>query len=304
MDCISVFKAVRQTVTPYVKQFVTHDFYVDDGLKSVPTVEMAVDLLKQTQDTLAKSKLRLHKIAVNRKEILEAFPSQDHANDLKDLNLEAETLPMQRSLGILWDLKRDCFTFRVLDETRPFTQRGILSTINSLFDPLGFVGPVTIQGKSILRELTAENGDWDSPLPREMEETWIHWRESLRTLSDISITRACTDLPPSAAAQKELCIFCDASTKAIVAVAYLKVNDAEGGCYVGFVMGKAKLTPRPEQTIPRLELCAAVLAVELAHLISQELDIQLNNTTFFTDNKVVLGYIYNETRRFNVCVSN
>ena len=31
------------------KEFVDNDFYVDDGLKSTPTTEEAVDLLKRTQ---------------------------------------------------------------------------------------------------------------------------------------------------------------------------------------------------------------------------------------------------------------
>ncbi|XP_072554180.1 uncharacterized protein [Paramormyrops kingsleyae] len=287
-----------------VKQFVTRDFYVDDGLKSLPTVEMAVTLLRKTRDILAKSNLRLHKIAANRKEILEAFPSQDHAKDLKDLDLEADVLPMQRSLGLLWDLKRDCFTFNVSEETKPFTRRGVLSTINSLYDPLGFVATVTIQGKSILRELAEDNSDWDTPLPPERKESWILWRESLSALSNLSITRTYTNISPTEAAHRGLYIFCDASNKAIAAVAYLKVTDADKNCEIGFVMGKAKLTPRPEQTIPRLELCAAVLAVELADLVTGELDIQLNSTHFYTDSKVVLGYIYNETRRFYVYVSN
>ncbi len=42
-------------------------------------------------------------------------------------------------------------------------------------------------------------------------------------------------------------------------------------------MGKAKLSP--EQTVPRLELCATVLAVELAELISSEIDMPLEDTT-------------------------
>lgn len=100
---------------PDVEQFVTRDFYVDAGLKSFPTVEIAVSLLQKTCDILAKSNLRLHKIAANRKEILEAFPSQDHAKDLKDLDFEADALPTQRSLGLLWNLKKDCFTFSVSD---------------------------------------------------------------------------------------------------------------------------------------------------------------------------------------------
>ncbi len=73
---------------------------------------------------------------------------------------------------------------------------------------------------------------------------------------------------------------------------------------IGFVMGKAKLAPRPEHTVPRLELCAAALAVELADLISAELDLQLDAITYYSDSKVVLGYICNETRHFYVYVSN
>lgn len=63
---------------------------------------------------------------------------------------------------------------------------------------------------------------------------------------------------------KELCIFSNASTKAIGAVAYLKVLQKDGQFEVAFVMGKAKLAHLSEPTIPRLELCAAVLAVEMA----------------------------------------
>lgn len=123
-------------------------------------------------------------------------------------------------------------------------------------------------------------------------------------LSQLPIPRLYTKMSPSAADKKELCVFCDASTKAIAAVAYLKVTDGEGNNQIGFVMGKAKLAPRPEHTIPRLELCAAVLAVELAGLVSTELNFQLSDVSYYTDSKVVLGYIHNETRRFYVYVSN
>lgn len=88
---------LRQSVKdgdPEVKNFVNCDFYVDDGLKSLPTVKAAVDLLKNTQRTLAGSNLWLHKIASNSKEVLKAFPPQGHASDLKDLDLGSDMLPM------------------------------------------------------------------------------------------------------------------------------------------------------------------------------------------------------------------
>lgn len=44
------------------REYVERDFYVDDGLKSLPTVKAAVDLLQRTQKMLARSNLRLHKL--------------------------------------------------------------------------------------------------------------------------------------------------------------------------------------------------------------------------------------------------
>lgn len=173
-------------------------------------------------------------------------------NDLKDLDLNADTSPLQCSLGLDWNLKTDCFLFNVSSETKQYTQQGVLATINSLYDLLGFVAPVTVQGKAILRELTAKNGNWDVSLPPAMEDAWTSWRAFLSELAELSIPRQYTEASPSAAVRRELCVFCDASVKAVAPVCYLKVTDSNGNNQVGFVMGKAKLAPRPEHTVPRL----------------------------------------------------
>lgn len=62
-------------------------------------------------------------------------------------------------------------------------------------------------------------------------------------------------------------------------------------------MGKSKLAPRPAHTIPRL-------AVELYELISDEMDLEVDTVKFFTDSKIVLGYVHNSARRFYLYVSN
>lgn len=45
------------------------------------------------------------------------------------------------------------------------TKRSVLSKVNSLFDSLGFVVPVTMGGSYIMRALSMEQYDWDAPLP-------------------------------------------------------------------------------------------------------------------------------------------
>ncbi|KAI4896990.1 hypothetical protein NFI96_001373, partial [Prochilodus magdalenae] len=284
--------------------FVERNFYVDDGLLSVPSEEEAITLLHNTQDMLALSNLRLHKILSNRVAVMRAFPPEDLAKGMKDLDLGTDPPPMQRSLGVSWDISEDVFTFQVADAEKPYTRRGVLSTVNSLFDPLGFAAPVSIHGRSILRELTTESCDWDAPLPEERYREWKLWRDSLKELEQLKIPRQYTSISLRQACSKELCVFCDASTTAIAAVAYVRTTDASSNVEVGFMFGKAKLAPRPETTVPRLELCAAVLAVEIADMIVDEMDTIFDAVTFYSDSKVVLGYIHNESRRFYVYVSN
>ena len=108
----------------------------------------------------------------------------------------------------------------------------------------------------------------------------------------------------SLAKDVEVHIFSDASEQAIAASAYLKVTDNDGHISIRFLMGKGKLAPVRGHTIPRLELCAAVLATEIAEIISIQLDIPLTSMYYYSDSKVVLGYISNQTRRFYNYVSN
>ncbi len=284
--------------------FVNRHFYVDDGLMSFPTEAESIDLLKRTQESLSKSNIKLHKIASNSVKVMQAFPTEDLASGLQDLNFGNESWPAQRSLGLYWDIKTDTFTFKVAASDQPYTHRGVLSVVNSLFDPLGFVAPVTIQGRALVRELTKEIHDWDTVLPEEKKNMWEEWKTSLQKLSNLHITRTYLHHSLSNTSYMELCVFSDASSWAIGAVAYLRALTDEGEVKVGFVLGKAKLSPRPEPSIPRLELCGAVLAVEMAEHILDELDHKPNAVKFYCDSKVVLGYIYNQSRRFFVYVHN
>ncbi|KAL2089355.1 hypothetical protein ACEWY4_014043 [Coilia grayii] len=286
------------------RRFIERNFYVDDGLISLPTEAEAIHLLQTTQALLSESNLRLHKIASNSINVLKAFPKEDHAENMKDLDLEGDTPHTQRSLGLTWEITTDTFSFQVSDNDKPYTRRGVLSTVNSLYDPLGFAAPVTIYGRLLLRELSVDSIEWDSPLPENKRMEWETWRHSLKALEELHVPRTYTTQSLSKARRKEICIFSDASTKAIGAVAYLKTVSEDGVCQLGFILGKAKLAPQVDLTIPRLELCAAVLAVEIAEFIVDEIDFEPDAIHFFCDSKVVLGYICNETKRFYVYVHN
>lgn len=251
---------------------------------------------------LSKAHLRLHKIASNSAAVIKAFQPSDHAAEFRDLNLGQDNPSVQRSLGLRWNLLNDSFGLQVSCADKPFTKRGVLSVVNSLYDPLGFVAPLTVQGKFLLRLKSIE--DWDAPLPTDKQRKCESWKDSLQALDRIHVPQCYTPASLVTSQRKEIHIFSDASTEAIAAVAYLKVIDSCNETHVGFLFGKAKLAPRPEHTIPRLELCGTVLAVEIADFIQRELDIHMDDVQYYTDSKVVLGYISNQTKRFYVYVSN
>ncbi|XP_077379067.1 uncharacterized protein LOC144019709 [Festucalex cinctus] len=287
-----------------VRQFIERHFYVDDGLSSFSSTDEAIDVLSRTQKMLAQSNIRLHKISSNSPDITKAFPNEDLATGLQGLDLGQTSPPMQRSLGLGWDLSTDLFKFQVTISERPYTKRGVLSVVNSVFDPIGFAVSVIIEGRAILREISSDASDWDTDLPKEKQEKWQKWKNSLKYLQQLEIPRMYTSIPLSEAHKKEIIVFCDASTKAVGAVAYLKLTTGNCHSEVGFLLGKARLAPKPDISIPRLELCAAMLAVEVAEVVVEELDITVDKVSFFTDSKVVLGYIFNEKRRFYVYVHN
>lgn len=131
---------------------------------------------------------------------------------------------------------------------------------------------------------------WDAPLTDE-QITWCNeWRQSLGLLSELKIPRVYTSMSFGSCDSKEVHVYCDASKHVIAAVGYLlaKIKDQEG---LGFILEKAKVAPSHGHTIPHLELCAAVLSTEIAKYISEQLDIDLSKFLFYSDSRVVLGYI-------------
>ncbi len=138
----------------------------------------------------------------------------------------------------------------------------------------------------------------------DYQHKWEEWRDSLSLLESVHIPRAYVPHSLQDAQDKQILVYSDASEKAIAAVAYLKTVSSDGDHHIGFIMGKAKVAPTHGHTIPRLELCAAVLAVEITDVVCDSLNISPDAVTYHTDSKIVLGYVRNQTKRFCVYVCN
>lgn len=125
----------------------------------MPSVDEAVQLIEDAKEMCKRGGFRLHKFTSNSKEVISSVPLEDRAEEIKNIDLD-QVLPIERVLGIQWCIENNCFNFRIMLKDKPCTRRGMLSTVSSIFDPLGFVAPVLLEGKKMLQELCKENTGW------------------------------------------------------------------------------------------------------------------------------------------------
>lgn len=299
--CMKYLASQNEKEHPAAASFIRKNFYVDDGLISVDSVDTAIQLVKEAQSVCAKGKLRLHKFISNNREVLESIPDTERACGIHDVDLNCDEFPVQTVLGIKWNVISDTFSFKVTLDEKPATRQGILSTIASVFDPLGFLAPLLLLGKRVLQEMCQRGIGWDEPLPSELKPQWESWLNDLKNLQKLQIPRCLDD--PSKVQRIELHHFSDASSHGYGQCSYIQVV-SEDKVHCSLVIGKARVAPTKVVTIPRLELTAAVVSAAVSSMLREELELKIDQEYFWTDSQVVLGYINNEARRSHVFVAN
>ena len=121
---------------------------------------------------MCQSRTKLHKVMSNNRKVFKAIPAEERAKDVKGFDFEKDHLPMERALGVTWCAENDHFKFIIEPCDRPLIQRGILSTVSSIYDPNRFVGTVTLKGKQILQKMCRDGLDWESPILEELRPIW------------------------------------------------------------------------------------------------------------------------------------
>lgn len=139
-------------------------------------------------------------------------------------------------------------------------------------------------------------------MPEKLTNQWQRWKDDLHSLEDVSVHRSYKPKGFGSVRRAELHVFSGASQDAVAAAVYLRVFNENDDVSVTLVYGQAKVAPVRPTSIPRLELCGAVLATQAKVL--KEIDMKISEVTYYTDSKVVLGYITNQSRRFYVYVAN
>ena len=184
--------AIRQLAqdfcTPSTKRaydFMQTGFYVDYGLISLSSDEEVINLIDQTVSLCSKGGLYLHKFSSNSRFVMQ-YVSERYDSELST-DLPGPTI--ERVLGVVWCVESDTLQFRIIVDSKPFTRRGILSTVSSIYDPSGFVGPFVLEGKKILQYMCQSSSGWDSPMSDEILPWWQQWLASIPKLESIKLKR-------------------------------------------------------------------------------------------------------------------
>ena len=288
--------ALRKTATENKHCFpeavidtVERNFYVDDCLKSLSSEAAAITHIHDLQALLSRGGFKLTKWISNSRKVIEAIPAHERCAELKKLDFCKNELPSQRALGLQWCVESDTFTFNICLRTRPFTRRGILSVIGSVFDPLGFVVPFILNAKQILQDLCRINLGWDDEIPPEYHSSWEKWLADVPKLLSFSICRSVLLEAFGPVVSSQLHHFSDASEAAYGSVSYLRLVNEEGRVHCSFLFAKFRLAPLKSVSIPRLEVSAATLSVHHDKMLKRE-RVECHSATLPFSGPIVCPY--------------
>ena len=290
---------------PQACSTIKEDFLVDNLLSGASSVSAALSMQAEIIKVMEKGNLRLRKWSSNSPEIVNAVPVE-HRESASFLSIGEDTESI-KTIGILWQPELDTFSINVVvpELILPFTKRTVLSAIARTFDPLGWLSPVTVRPKILMQELWKLNLGWDSPLASHLEVLWKEYVSDLQTLSKFKLAR-CVTSPPSTESKTveyELHGFCDASQAAYSACVFVRAIDEEGRSRVNLLAARTKVAPVKTETIPRLELCGAVLLTKLVKSVLASLRIPFRAVRCWTDSTTVLDW-NNSSKKLPVFVHN
>ena len=264
---------------PKAAQAIRKRRFADDFYEGTDSISEALDHRYQLIPILAAAKMEVGKWSSNVSELLPTEVVESKDEIFKDEVVSA--------LGIKWNSKIDTFCFRVsqfiADDTKLITKRRITSDEAKLFDPIGWFSPVVIRAKILIQDLWHQDLNRDQAVPAQSVSTWIKFRDQLKEIETILIPRWLGSFESS---RFELHCFCDASEKAYVAALYAVIYTVNK-ITSKLITCKSKVAPIKTVSIPRLELCGAVVLSRLTTYVLQKFERVPSRVHCWSDSKVV-----------------
>ena len=258
-------------------------FYMDDYGHSLPTITEAKDTAMQVKECLQRVGFKLTKFLSNCPEVLERIPCED-LDESKDFT---------RILGQKRNFVDDKFFIKPLEKipknAAMFTQRKLFCLVASIFDPIGIASPVSIRFKDVMQQIWQLGLKLDIQLPEKLHKPLQKILNSYFGSAPTEQSRALSFLASSQEIEHQLHVFVDASTCPIAAIIYLRsYENNTKQTETSFIISRCKVTPLKSLSVPKLELEAAIIGIQLLKTVQKEKTLKIHDIHFWTDSRVVL----------------
>ncbi|XP_049886992.1 uncharacterized protein LOC126381571 [Pectinophora gossypiella] len=280
---------------------IINDFYVDDLITGSDDKSELSLLCTNVSQVCKSGCLPLRKWIFNSNEIANAVLG-GQTSDSKCLSL-GENIGSSKTLGLGWYNTSDEFHFtsQINNKKTEVTKRLILSVVSQIYDPLGLLSPIVIVAKTLLQKLWLCKIGWDDLVPNDIKTCWDRFVNSLYNLQSIRVPRHVIGTDPFII---ELHIFTDASEMAYGACAYIRTSSNDGRVTVHLLCSKCRVAPIKPISIPRLELCGALVGAKLQDKIVKSLRVTFDSIVFWTDSTIVLGWLNTSPQLLKTFVQN
>ncbi|XP_066589589.1 uncharacterized protein [Prorops nasuta] len=287
-----------QDELPIISKIILNDFYVDDLLTGADTVEEAIFNASNISKVLKRGCFQLRKWMSNERNIIKNVTNVEETEEHTFSSIQNSA----KTLGLKWNTRSDIIGYTVQTSKREgVTKRKVLSEISQIFDLLGLLGPVTILAKIFMQRLWQEKLSWDESLPSNLHAEWIKYKDQLKHLNSITIPRS---VLCKSYTHVELHGFADASKTGYGACIYMRSIDEKNSILTRLLCSKSRVAPLKTQSIPRLELCAALLLSELMLMVTKALNNKVYIKTYWSDSSIVLSWVRLQPNVLPVFVAN
>ncbi|XP_043461973.1 uncharacterized protein LOC122498348 [Leptopilina heterotoma] len=287
--CLLKLADDNQDLYPNASRVIKDDFYVDDMLTGADTEEEIVDIKNDVNKILSSAGFKLQKV---------------HSNaDLPQHDQEDHEITEIKTLGLRWQPREDLLKYDSSYKAKPgfITKRMMLSSIAQIFDPLGLIGPFILRSKILLQHLWKLKLSWDDPIPGDVAEKWIFHCNQLQNIKDLNIPRYVLVASPR---KIQIHGFSDASESAYGACIYMRTEGLDGVVVTHLLCARSRVAPMKSVSLPRLELCGALLLAEVYAKIRDALTISIEDVYFWSDSTIALSWIKGDPSRWHTFVSN
>ena len=300
-------KHLSDTKIPDEKKYkILESFYVDDNVSGADTYEELIELKSSLQDIFSHAGMTLRQFNSNNPELRNLLSSTE------------ENIPdVETVLGIKWNVINDTLGINckhVIEPVgpkkgrkrnpQPNTKRGVYSRIARTYDILGLISPFMFRGKLLLRDIceSTDVKSWDLRLPEKLTEPWNKWEQQLTFLDQLQVPRF---ISLENARKISLAGFSDASKAGFAACIYFIVENKDRKIISNLLVSKTHVAPKNLNSIPRLELCGALLLANLlSHVKNAIKNIDNSNIFLFTDSADVLFWIRSSSLDWPIFVAN